>query len=140
MHDSPAKRRLAAAITLICLAASLAGCVEREMKITSEPSGALVEVSGVQVGRTPLTLPFTWYGDYEILLRYDGYQTLKTHANLVPPIYEVPPLDLLSAMAPWTYEDTRYLHFELEKRSVVPEEELIRRADELREENLRPVR
>jgi hypothetical protein len=30
----------------------LAGCVEREMLVTSEPAGAIVYVSDVEVGRT----------------------------------------------------------------------------------------
>jgi predicted ATPase len=76
-------------------AAALAGCVERELTITSQPEGALVYVSDVEVGRTPVTIPFTWYQNYDVILRMDGYQTLKTHARLTPPWYEVPPLDLL---------------------------------------------
>ncbi len=120
------------------LAAALAGCVERELVITSEPSGALVYISDVEVGRTPLRHPFTWYGDYDIILRMDGWETLKTHRNLRMPAYEVPPADLFSHLAPWTYHDTRYLHFKLEKQKPVTDEQLIQRADELRERNLTP--
>lgn len=110
------------------------------MKITSEPQGALVYVSDVEVGRTPVELPFTWYGDYDIILRLDGYETLKTHSLLTPPVYEIPPLDLLSAMAPWTYNDRRYLHFQLEAVTPTNDDELIGKALQLREENLQPVR
>ncbi len=117
-----------------------AGCVEREMKITSEPAGALVYVSDVEVGRTPVTMPFTWYGDYDIILRHQGYQTLKTHANINPPVYEVPPLDFFTALAPWTLRDQRYLHFELEKYVPPSDEHLIGRADAMQQENLSPVR
>jgi hypothetical protein len=89
------------------LALLLAGCVEREMTITSEPSDALVFVSGQEVGRTPVTIPFTWYGDYDIILRKEGCKTLTTHAKLDPPIYEIIPFDLLSELAPWTYRHPR---------------------------------
>jgi len=123
----------------VCLAAVLAGCVEREMTITSQPEGALVFVSDVEVGRTPLTIPFTWYGDYDIILRKDGYRTLKTHADISPPWYEVPPADLLSALAPWTYRDRRFLHYTLEQFVVPPDEELIRQARQMRETALEPV-
>ena len=115
-------------------AAVLCGCVERKMVITSEPAGALAYVSQVEVGRTPVTLPFTWYGDYDVILRLDGYQTLDTHANLRMPAYEVPPLDLFSAMAPWTYHDTRYLHFGLEPLTAPTDEQLINRAQDMAEE------
>jgi len=124
----------------LVLAIGLGGCVEREVRFTSEPPGAIVLLSDVEVGRTPVTVPFTWYGDYDIILRLAGHKTLKTHENLSPPIYEVPPLDLFSAIAPWTYHDRRYLNYKLDKLVVPPTDELIRRADALRTENLRPVR
>jgi len=124
----------------ICIAALAAcGCVERKMVITSEPSGALVYVSQVEVGRTPVTLPFTWYGDYDITLRLDGYQALDTHANLRPPLYEAPPLDLFSELAPWTCQDTRYLHFPLSLVEPVDDQELIRRAREMAQKLQEPA-
>ena len=128
------------AIAAAVLAGMLGGCVERKLEITSSPEGALVFVSDVEVGRTPVTVPFTWYGDYDIILRKDGCRTLKTHANVNPPIYEIPPFDLLSALAPWTYHDRRYLHFEMQELVIPPDELLIRQADQLRQRNREPVR
>ncbi|MFP4052617.1 MAG: PEGA domain-containing protein [Phycisphaerae bacterium] len=132
------KRR--AYLTGMLAAVLLTGCVEREMLVTSEPAGAIVYISDVEVGRTPVKVNFTWYGDYDIMLRKDGFETLKTHANLTPPIYELPPLDLLSAIAPWTYHDKRYLHFEMSKLNLPEDEELIRRAEQMRQRNLEPVK
>jgi len=120
-----------AAILLI----GLAGCVERTLTITSEPTDALVYISSEEIGRTPVTTSFTWYGDYEIILRKDGYETLKTHYKINPPIYEIPPLDLLSALAPWTYHDNRTVHFVLKKKSIPSDAELIQRAEQLRKRN-----
>ena len=131
-------RRLAI-IVLVVSAGLLGGCVEREMTITSEPSGALVLVSDKEVGRTPVTLSFLWYGDYEIILRRQGCTTLKTHANLRPPIYEIFPLDLLSEIAPWTYHDRRYLHYRLEELKLPDDKDLIRRGRELRARALEDV-
>ncbi len=107
------------------LAACLGGCVEREMTITSEPAGALVYISSEPVGRTPVTKKFTWYGDYDIILRYPekGYKTLKTHARIDAPWYEIPPADLMSHLAPWTYHDKRYLHYKLTKLPPGSEDE-----------------
>ena len=105
-------------LVLACVAVvGFGGCVEREMTITSEPAGALVFVSSEAIGRTPVTKKFEWYGDYEIILRFEekGYKTLKTSAHLTPPWYEIPPLDLFSQLAPWTYRDRRFLNFKLEK-------------------------
>ena len=127
------------AILALVLAVGLGGCVEREITVRSEPPGAIVLLSDVEVGRTPLTIPFTWYGDYDIILRLAGHKTLKTHANLRPPIYEIPPLDFFSAIAPWTYHDRRYLHYTLTKLSPPDEEALLERAEELRRRTLEPV-
>ena len=124
-------------LTGCVLILALAGCVERRISITSEPPGALVCISGVEKWRTPTPpIPFTWYGDYEIILRRDGYQTLKTHEKIRPPYYEVPPLDLFSAIAPWTYHDNRSFHYVLDKLVLPSDAELIRRAEELRHRNL----
>ena len=126
---------------LVAAASQVGGCVEREMKITSEPSGALVYVSQEPIGRTPVTKKFLWYGCYDIVLRYEekGYKTLKTHRTLTPPIYEIPPLDLLSAIAPWTYHDRRHLHFTMQKLKPATDEALIKRAEEMQKRNLSPV-
>ncbi len=118
------------------LVLAMAGCVERTLTITSEPSGALVYVSSTEIGRTPVTVPFTWYGHYEIILRREGCQTLKTSEKINPPYYEVPPLDLFSAIAPWTYHDNREFHYQLDKQVVPSDKELIGRAEELRHRNL----
>ncbi len=121
---------------MLVLAAVLCGCVERKMTITTEPAGALVFVSDVEKGRTPVTFPFTWYGDYDVMVRMDGHETIKTHANITPPWYEVPPLDLLSELAPWTYHDRRYLHYKMEKLVLPDDASLIENAARLRKLNL----
>lgn len=132
-------RRLAILIFVLS-AAVFSGCVERRLTITSEPSGALVQISEVEWGRTPVTREFLWYGDYDIIVRKDGYETVNTHRNLTPPVYEIPPLDLLSALAPWTYKDHRYIHVEMNKLELPGDEQLIDKAQQMREETNRPVR
>jgi len=130
----------ACGIAIVLTAAALAGgCVEREMVITSDPAGALVIISDVEKGRTPLKVDFQWYGDYEFILRRDGYETLITHRQINAPAYEIPPADLFSALAPWTYHDTRYLHFQMRKLTPPADDALISRADNLRRRNLQPV-
>jgi hypothetical protein len=114
----------------------LAGCVERRLTITSEPTGALVTVNSKEVGRTPVTFPFTWYGDYDVQLRLDEseqhYQTLKTHYQVKPPAYEVPPLDLFSELAPWTYNVDMHAHFQLQKALPVSDDQLRKQSEALR--------
>ncbi len=113
-----------------------AGCVEREWTIRSEPAGAIAYVSNVEVGRTPVTIDFTWYGDYELILRKEGYETLKTNIKLDPPWYEIPPADFFSEIAPWTYHDRRETLHILKKPTPPDKKELIDRAEKLRQETL----
>jgi hypothetical protein len=130
-------KTLSLAIAAVGLLATL-GCVEQKILITSEPSGALVRVSEVDVGRTPVSIPFTATGDYAITLRMEGYQALKTHANIKPTAYEVPPLDFFAELLPCTFRDQRYLHFKLEKLTLPGDQELILRAQKMRQENMLP--
>ncbi|MCE5280451.1 MAG: PEGA domain-containing protein [Planctomycetaceae bacterium] len=115
-------------VLMIVAAALTAGCVERQITFTSDPPGAIVIVSEKEVGRTPVTIPFTWYGDYEILYKLKDYKTVRTHAQINMPWYEVPPIDLMSELAPWTYHDFRYFHQILVKAESPSDEELIQRA------------
>ena len=109
--------------------------MERELTLTSQPEGALVYVSDVEVGRTPVTIPFTWYGDYDVIYRLEGYETLKTHAALNPPVYEIPPLDLLATVSPWTYRDHRYVNGQLSPMTMPSDDELIAQAKQMQTEN-----
>jgi hypothetical protein len=114
----------------------LLGCVEREWTLRTEPAGAIVWVSGVEKGRTPVTIDFTWYGEYEVIFRKEGYETLKTTVKLDPPPYEYLGADFFSEIAPWTYHDRRETLHTLSPRKDPPTDELIRRAEQLRGETL----
>ena len=130
--------RAALSIAVLALAGALGGCLERDITITSDPPGVLVTLNGEEVGRTPVTTPFKWHGDYDVLLELAGYKTVRTHADINVPPQEIVPLDLFSDLAPWKVEDHRYLHYKMEKLVLPEEEELIRRAEELRARNLQP--
>ncbi len=73
-----------------------AGCVTRTLTITSEPSGALVYLNEREVGRTPLTCGFTFYGVYDVRLEKDGFQALWTKASAPQPWWEYPVVDLVA--------------------------------------------
>ncbi|MGH7244965.1 MAG: PEGA domain-containing protein [Phycisphaerales bacterium] len=124
------------------LAFTLAGCAQKVIEITTEPSGALVTLNDVPVGRTPLQTGFTYYGDYDIQVRKDGYEPLRTKATAWTPIYERPPLDLASA--PFPYETVVKWHFKLEpaleksEPKTQFEDGLISRAKGLRDQIAEP--
>src|ERR1700733_9560883 len=80
------------------------GCITRLVTVQSNPSGALVYLNGEEVGRTPVTREFQWYGTYDVIIRKDGYQTIKTSAAVSAPFWQFIPFDLLTDLLPVTDE------------------------------------
>ena len=125
-------------LTLV-LAASLCGCVRRTMTIRTEPvSGARVFLNDEEVGRSPVDVDFTWYGDYDVIIRHPDYETLKTHWRVREPWYQVPPLDFFSeVVVPFEIHDNVHdKTFTLQPRQTPTREELVQRAHALRERAL----
>ncbi len=128
-----------AAVALAALAVLVGGCgqTERTLTVTSEPAGAHVIVNGVDKGRTPVTFDFLWYGDYRFELSADGYETLKTNRHVRAPVYQWVGADLLTeALIPVTLRDDKHFHFTLEEMAEVAADELILRAQGLRDRTL----
>lgn len=120
--------------TMMLLTAALvplAGCVERTISITSEPSGALVFLNNEEVGRTPLRVPFTFYGVYDVRLEQEGYAPLHTEAETKAPWWEVPGPDLVAELV----SDDEVLiawHFDMLPEGAPEDEPLIDRARQMR--------
>ncbi|RJP32670.1 MAG: PEGA domain-containing protein [Phycisphaerales bacterium] len=103
------------------------------MTITTQPAGALVYLNDEEVGRSEVTVDFTWYGDYEVLIRKDGYATLNTHWTLRPPWYQIPPLDFVAEVLwPGQIVDARQREFTLQPQPPVANDALFERAMETR--------
>jgi len=116
----------------LCLASTL-GCVQRRMLIRSNPPGAQVFVDNYEVGTTPCSASFTYYGTREIRLVKDGYETLVVRQPLPTPWYEYFPLDFFSEnIVPGEIRDDRILNYNLVPQQMVPTEQLVSRADLLR--------
>ena len=121
---------------LFCLL-PMAGCVERTLTIRSNPPGALVSVNGEpDIGRTPFTHDFTWYGDYDLTFRKEGYETLKMKGKVVAPFWQWVPLDLVAEMLPLHLHDERVLTYSLKPASTQPADpdRLMMRAEDMREQ------
>jgi len=86
------------------------GCIERTVSINTEPEGAAVILNDQEIGQSPVKVPFTWYGDYDIIIRKDGYETVRTHQQLHTPWYELPGIDLFTeCLMPFTVHDDRVM-------------------------------
>ncbi len=115
---------------LVLVAAT--GCVERTITIRSEPTGALVYLNDVEVGRTPTTVPFTFYGKYDVRLLKDGYQTLSTWRNANAPVYDWPGIDLFTEMLPGRQKVELVWDFTLEEAGPIDPAMTIDRGRQLR--------
>lgn len=126
-------RRLSIAIVAVALVAVNTGCVERRFRIESNPPGAYVYVNNKSYGTTPVDVPFLFYGDYEIELQKEGYQTLKIKQPVKPPWYEYPVVDFFSEnLVPLKITDQRPFCYDLEP-VLVPNLEILKaQGEELR--------
>jgi hypothetical protein len=129
--DASKARVSAIVIVLLLIAAS--GCVRRRLTIRSDPPGAVVYVDDQQIGSTPVSTEFTYYGTRKLKLVKDGYETLTTLQAIRPPWYQYPPLDFVTEnLVPQEYRDERILEFQLQPQRIVSTQELLTRADNLR--------
>lgn len=118
-------------ITAFIACAALPGCVERTIHITSDPSGALVHLNDEEVGRTPLSVPFLFYGTYDVRLEHEGYKPLWTAKKTDTPWWEAPGPDLFAEMIP-NLKAQQYWHFSLELMPLLDDRDLVDRAWQLR--------
>jgi hypothetical protein len=129
------------AAALSASAALSAGCVDRTISISSEPSGALVYLNDREVGRTPLTTGFTFYGTYDVRLEREGCRPLWTTARAAQPWWEYPGIDLLAELT-GPKEVRVDWHFRLEPSpppGAQSSDALLERAGRLRELNRMPT-
>lgn len=117
----------------LCLVASLllGGCVERELTINTSPQGALVTLNDEEIGISPTTVNFQWYGDYNVRISKEDYETLNTHRELKGPWYDGFPFDFFAQIVnPNRIVDSYEWTFELSPKRQISREELIRNAQE----------
>lgn len=129
----------AAVVGCVVLGLSAAGCVRRTITITTDPPQALVYLNDQEVGRSAVTTDFLWYGDYDIVIRTEGYQTLETHWEIKAPWYQIIPLDFFfEVLWPGRIHDIHERHFVLLPTEPVDPEALIERALMTRDRALDP--
>jgi hypothetical protein len=126
-------RLVTLAAPLVMAVLFLSGCVERMLTISTEPAGAIVVLNDEEIGVSPVTVSFEWYGDYDVRISKEGYETLRTHRKLKAPWYDVIGFDfLVQVLSPERIVDSYEWTFELAPRQQVKHEQLMQDAEELR--------
>lgn len=116
------------------------GCLERYIVVTSDPPGAIVELNGEEVGRTPTRTAFTYYGVYDLRLSREGFEPVhdRLDASQAPP-WDWPGLDLIAELLPVPFSHTVERHVELAPSDAASNEPgaLAERAEAMRRRALR---
>jgi len=121
----------------VCLVAAviLTGCVERKLTINTEPRGALVTLNDEEIGQSPVTVSFNWYGDYNVIISKEGFETLTTHRNLKGPWYDGFPFDFFAQFFwPGRIVNSYEWEFELAEKIHKSRDELIGDAEKLKKQ------
>lgn len=114
--------------------------MQRRMTIVSNPPGATAYVDGVEIGKTPVSHDFIYYGTREIRLVRDGYQTLTVLQPMSTPWYQVPPLDFFSDnLAFGEIRDERVYRYDLQPALQEPFETIVERGEQLRRGSVLPA-
>jgi len=115
---------------------TLAGCVERKLTINTNPAGAQVWLNDEEVGTSPVTVSFNWYGDYNVRLSRPGCATLVTHRKLEAPWYDYFPFDFFAeVLCPGRIVDKYEWSFDLAPQKETGRQELIEAAEKLKTED-----
>ncbi|MHC4114343.1 MAG: PEGA domain-containing protein [Planctomycetota bacterium] len=113
----------------------LNGCLERKLTINTVPQGAIVALNDEEIGSSPVTVSFEWYGDYEVRIKKEGFETLKTHRQLKGPWYDKFPFDFFAGVLnPERIVDSYEWTFTLAEKETVKRDELIEKAQELKKQ------
>jgi len=127
------RRRAIIALGLAVICACQLGCVQRRLTIRSNPPGALVYVDDYQIGTTPCSTDFVYYGKRKVRLVLSGYETLTLIQPVPTPWYQYPGLDFVSEnLVPGEIRDERVVEYTLQPQVIVPSLQLLSRANNLR--------
>jgi hypothetical protein len=111
--------------------------VRRRLTVRTSPPGAQVFVDDQEVGTTPCSASFVYYGTRKITLIKDGYRTETLYQKLSAPGYEIPPLDFVNEnLNPHEIRDERLVDVQMVPQEIVPYGKLRERAQSLRDSAL----
>ena len=121
---------IAVILTVVCVAG---GCVQRRLIVKTQPEGAFVSIGREPVGYSPVSIPYTYHGTRDIQIEKDGYKPINVQQRIKPNWYSIFPISFFTEnFSPREIRDQRILDFQLEPKTLTNENDLIRRANDLR--------
>ena len=118
---------------LVASLGMLEGCVERRYTIRSDPPGATVVINGEEIGPSPASRSFNYYGDRKVTLLLDGYQTRTFIQPIKAPWWDNYLTEFFTEnLVPVSLRDEREYKYVLEPAQMPFQEKLQERAESLR--------
>jgi PEGA domain len=135
MEKLRAKGRAVAALLLLVALSLFSGCVERRYTVRTDPPGAIVIVNGEDIGPAPASKSFVFYGDREITLMLDGYETKTVMQPIKAPWWDNLLTEFFTEnLVPLSLRDEREFKYQMTPAQSPPQAELRDRAEALRSE------
>lgn len=135
MGSRPTRSTASVFTTAMVAGCICCGCVRRRMTVRTNPPGAMVSVDNQVIGASPASTPFVYYGTREIRVEADGYRTETIRRKIKPPWYQLPGIDFIAeTLYPGELRDERIIDVTLVPKAIPPAEEVIQRADALRQQ------
>jgi hypothetical protein len=120
-------------VFLLIILLAAAGCVERKLTINTNPAGAQVFLNDEEIGVSPVTTSFNWYGDYNVTIRKQDCETLQTHRKLQAPWYDIFPFDFVTqVLCSDRIVDSYEWSFDLKPQKEIGRQELIKAAEQIK--------
>lgn len=128
-------KRTIGQLIVLSAVALMTGCVERRFVIESNPPSAQVLINGRPASFAPVDSSFVYYGEYDITLIKDGYETLHVREKVRTPWYQYFPIDFITEnLIPWKITDVRRLRYNMQPLKPVRTENVLNRAQGLRDQ------
>ncbi len=120
-------------LLLLAIPVSLTGCVERRYTIRTNPPGALVVVNDQEIGPSPVSSSFTYYGDRSITMMLDGYQTQTVIQPIKSPWYDNYLTEFFTEnLIPYTIRDEREFVYDLQPAELPQVDQVLGNGQALR--------
>ena len=106
----------------------MSGCVERELTINTVPQDAQIFLNDEEIGISPVTVNFNWYGIYRVKIQKNGYETLKSNVKIERPVHDYFPFDIFENLFNPHRVDSYCWEFDLQPYQSIDRKLLIDKA------------
>jgi hypothetical protein len=120
-------------LLVLVSATACGGCFERRLLVRSNPPGALLKIDDEEIGVTPVSTSFVYYGTRKMQLIKDGYETLTILQPIPAPITQWPGVDFFTEhLVPRQIRDVRVVEYQLQPAAAAPADQVLERGKQLR--------